>query len=146
MFAFGKILVGDWENGNILRLDPDISTDYVDTNTQTNIVRVRTFPHIVEDNYQRVFYTGFDADITVGTIAVYDRDPLISLSWSDDKGMTYSNPVTQSIGKKGAYLTTVSWNRLGMARDRVFKLSWSENIPNLALNGGFIDPPKVART
>lgn len=146
MFAFGKILIGDWENGNILVLDPDISTDYTDINTQTNIVRIRTFPHVVEDNYQRVFYKGFDADITVGTIDDYDIDPQISLSWSDDKGMTYGNPVMQSMGKKGNYLTTVSWNRLGMARDRIFKLSWSENIPNLALNGGFIDPPKVART
>lgn len=146
MFAFGKILVGDWENGNILHLDPNIATDYTDENPETNIVRIRTFPHQIANNYQRVSYLSFDADITVGTIDDYDRDPLISLSWSNDKGKTYGNPVTQSMGRKGEYLTTISWSRLGMARDRIFKLSWSENIPNLALNGGFIDPPKVFRT
>jgi hypothetical protein len=98
MFAFGKILVGDWENGNILHLDPDIATDYTNDNAQTKITRVRTFPHQIADNYQRVSYPGFDADITVGIIDDYDIDPLISLSWSDDKGKTYGNPVTQSMG------------------------------------------------
>jgi len=141
MFAFGKIIVGDWENGNLLVLDPDVSTDYTNDNTQTNIIRIRTFPHQLTKNYQRVHYPSFDADISVGIIQDYAVDPQISLSWSDDKGMSYGNPIMQSMGLKGAYLTTVSWNRLGMGRDRVFKLQWSENIPGLALNGAFIDPP-----
>ena len=33
-----------------------------------------------------------------------------------------------------AFLTTVIWNRLGMARDRVFKLQWSAPVKT-ALNG-----------
>lgn len=144
MFAFGKILVGDWENGNILELDPDLATDFVGTATQ--IVRIRTFPHQVSSEYQRVNYPSFDADITVGTDPVYDDNPMISLSWSDDKGVTYGNPVMQSMGNQGEYLTTITWNRLGQARDRVFKLQWSADIPNLALNGGFIDPPRVSRS
>ena len=48
----------------------------------------------------------------------------------------------QKMGKTGEYLTTVSWNRLGMARDRVFKLSWSENL-SCALNGGFVRRTKA---
>lgn len=144
MFAFGKIIVGDWENGNLLVLNPDVSTDYTNDNTQTNIIRIRTFPHQVAKNYQRVHYPSLDADISVGTIDAYERNPQISLSWSDDKGMTYGNPVMQSMGLKGEFLTTVSWSRLGMGRDRIFKLQWSENIPNLALNGVFIDPPLVS--
>jgi len=148
MFAFGKIIVGDWQNGNLLVLDPDVSTDYTNDNTQTNIIRIRTFPHQLAltrrgqiSSYERVHYPSFDADISVGIIQDYAIDPQISLSWSDDKGMSYGNPIMQSMGLKGAYLTTVSWNRLGMGRDRVFKLQWSENIPGLALNGAFIDPP-----
>ncbi len=63
--------------------------------------------------------------------------PMISLSWSDDRGKTFGFPVEQSLGDVGEYLTTVSWNRLGMARDRVFKLQWSASVKT-ALNGAFI--------
>ena len=48
------------------------------------------------------------------------------------------------MGKIGNFLTTVSWNRLGQARDRVFKVQWSANCKT-ALNGGFVDYKK-ART
>ena len=79
----------------------------------------------------------------VGTIAD-NSDPQVSLSWSDDKGVSYGNPVMQSMGQTGKFLTTISWNRLGQARDRVYKLSWTANCKT-ALNGGFIDS-KAAKT
>lgn len=63
--------------------------------------------------------------------------PMISLSWSNDRGKTFGFPVEQSLGDIGEYLTTVSWNRLGMARDRVFKLQWDAAVP-ISLNGAFI--------
>ena len=79
----------------------------------------------------------------VGDILDLEDDPQIYLSWSDNKGVTYGNPVAQSLGKTGEYLTTISWNRLGMARDRVFKLQWSTN-NDTALNGGFITRKRAA--
>ncbi len=142
MFAYGKILVGDFENGNLLELDVNIYTDYTPDAPIRPITRVRTFPHMI-DNNDRVSTLSFDADMQVGTIAD-DSDPQISLSWSDNKGVSYGNPVMQSMGKIGETLTTISWNRLGHARDRVFKLSWSENLKTV-LNGGFIERKK-ART
>lgn len=140
MFAFNAILVGDWQNGNLYQLSVDVMTD-----NGVPIVRIRTFPHLVdEDDYARVTYNDFDADMEVGTIEDLEDDPQIYLSWSNDKGKTYGNPVPQSMGKTGEYLTTISWNRLGQARDRVFKLQWStDNVT--ALNGGFITRKK-ART
>jgi hypothetical protein len=175
MFAFGLILVGDFENGNILRLDPDIYTDYFPATPTGPITRIKTFPHITGKNYERVSYKNFDADIAPGTIEqgaletiqkqVYlkgadgsyllgadgqlltgmdtiEVPPEIFLSWSDNKGVSYGNPVGQSMGKIGQYETTVSWNRLGMARDRVFKLQWSANLKT-ALNGGFVETAKA---
>ena len=143
MFAFGLILVGDVENGNILQLDPDTFTDYVSAaQPALPITRIRTFPHLI-DNNERVTTLSFDADMEVGTIGE-DMTPTISLSWSDNKGVSYGNPVIQTMGKIGDFLTTISWNRLGQARDRVFKLQWSENLKT-ALNGGFIERKK-ART
>lgn len=131
MFVNGVILVGAFDNGQLLQLDIDTFTD-----VGVPIVRVRTFPHSTDSN-QKITYLNFMADIEPGTIAD-DSDPQISLSWSDDKGKTYGNPVMQSMGKIGKYLTAPSWNRLGEARDRVFKLSWSTN-NSTALNGGFVD-------
>jgi hypothetical protein len=147
MFAYGANLIGDWESGNLLQLDINTFTDYTDANPTGSIVRIRTFPHststkysqlgVATTSYAKVSYNSFDADMEVGTI-LDDSDPQISLSWSDNKGVSYGNPVMQSMGKIGEYLTTITWNRLGQARDRVFKLQWSTN-NKTALNGGFIE-------
>ena len=62
----------------------------------------------------------------------------VYLSCSDDRGKTYGNPVGQTMGTTGEYLTSISWWRLGMARDRVFQLSWSDPVKT-ALSGAFVD-------
>lgn len=144
MFAFGIVLVGDFENGRILRLSPDVFTDYFPATPTGPITRIKTFPHVTGGKYERITYKSFDADITPGTIEDQEADPEIFLSWSDNKGVSYGNPVAQSMGKTGEFLTTVSWNRLGLGRDRVFKLQWSV-AAKVALNGGFIETVK-ART
>lgn len=63
---------------------------------------------------------------------------LISLRWSDDRGHSWSSPVTQSMGNPGEYRTSVQYQRLGMARDRVFEISWSTPFKT-ALQGAWID-------
>lgn len=136
MFADGVSLVGDWQNGQLLQLDIDTFEDVGQV-----VTRIRTFPHSVDSN-EKITYLNFTADMEPGTIAD-NSNPMVDLSWSDDKGRTYGNPVQQSMGKLGEYLTTITWNRLGEARDRVFKLSWSTN-NKTALNGGFIEN-KAAR-
>ena len=136
MFAFGYLLGGDWETGNLLKLTIDALTDYTSDSGNGPITRVRTFPHLV-DNNQRITYTSFEAEFEVGT-AGEDEEPEVSLSWSDNKGVSYGNPVMQSMGRIGDYLAVPQWSRLGMARDRVFKLSWSTT-NKTALNGGFVE-------
>jgi len=132
MFAFNKILGGDWENGKLLHLSLDLYKD-----EDQPIVWIRTFPHMTNNN-EKITYNSFDLDITVGTIEDQEDNPLVSLSWSNDKGKSYGNPVMQSLGKTGDYIAVPSWNRLGQARDRVFKVSGSANM-QMALNGAFID-------
>lgn len=133
MFFNNMNIIGDWENGKLLKLDSDVYTD-----EDQPITRIRTFPHIT-NNGDRVFYKQFAADIEVATLDDQnDEPPQISLSWSDDRGVTFGNPVMQSLGNYGNFLAQPSWNRLGMARDRVFKLQWSASIKT-ALNGAWID-------
>ena len=70
---------------------------------------------------------------------------LIFLLWSDDRGHTWSNPVGQKIGERGAYLTSVNWSRLGYARDRVWALEWSVPVKT-ALQGAWIDADTSAKS
>jgi hypothetical protein len=133
MFAYGVTVVGDWENGKLLELTLEAYTD-----EGSPIIRIRTFPHSTNNN-NRISYKNFQADMEVGTITDEEAEPMVSLSWSDDKGKTYGNPVEQSLGMTGDYLAVPSWNRLGMARDRIFKLQWSADCVT-ALNGGFMTP------
>jgi hypothetical protein len=133
-FAYGLNIVGDWQNGNIYALDPAVYAD-----NGSPITRIRSFPHLIADG-KRVTYTSFIADMQVGTEpgSLTSDPPMVSLRWSDDRGATYGNAVEQSMGSGGSYLVNIKWNKLGVARDRVFELSWSA-ATNTSLNGAFIE-------
>lgn len=131
-FAYGKVICGDWQNGNLYELSLDAYTD----NGQ-DIKRLRDFPHIVED-YNRVYYQGLIADMQVGSDTDPASEPTLSMAYSDTRGQTWSNALTQSLGRTGEYLTTPQYSRLGMARDRVFRLYWSGDFAT-ALNGVFLE-------
>jgi hypothetical protein len=131
-FAYGKLIVGDWQNGNLYAIDQDNYTD----NGQV-ITRVRTFYHMEDDSSNRVRYRSLILEMESGN--GYNNEEInVGLRWSNDRGKTYGNPVFQSLGSEGEYITVMQWNRLGMARDRVFEVSWSPPV-RTALNGVFID-------
>jgi len=138
MFWQGLNIVGDYANGNIYILDFDTYTD-----NGNPISRILTFPHMIEDG-DRVVYKNFIASMQVGTADPPDPnvDFPVSLRFSDDGGITYGQALVQSLGSGGDFLTQASWNRLGMARDRVFELSWSAPFKT-ALNGAFVDAVKL---
>lgn len=136
MFAFGQNIIGDYATGKLYKLNPDVFTDGGDP-----IRWVCSFMHMVGPDFQRVAYNNFDADMEVGNseqLTEDDPDPVVALDWSDDRGKTFGFPVEQSLGRQGEYFTTISWNRLGYARDRIFRLSWSAPVKT-ALNGGFAE-------
>lgn len=139
MFVFDQIIIGDWENGKLYSLSSDVFKD--DGNI---ILRIKDFCHLV-NNFDRVIYNSFDADMEVGTSIQTSEDapaPTVALSWSDDRGKSFGFPVEQSLGREGEYLTVISWNRLGYARDRVFRLQWSAALMT-ALNGAFVEARKA---
>lgn len=132
-FAYGLNLVGDYQNGNLYDMTNEAFTD-----NGIDIPRVRTFPHLVEDG-KRVIYDSFQADMATGQISGVGTDdpPQVSLRWSDNRGFSYGNRVMQSMGATGQYVTSPQWNRLGLARDRVFEISWSANT-DTALQGCWV--------
>jgi hypothetical protein len=90
----------------------------------------------------RISSKQFIADIEVGTDLDPEDDPMLSLRWSDNRGVSFGNIIQQSLGKTGQYQTIPAWNRLGFARDRVFELSWTASAAT-ALNGAFVDIEKM---
>lgn len=134
--AYNKIVVGDWQNGNLYTLNMNKYTD-----VGQPIVRIRSFPHMLNEG-DRVSYKSFQADMSVGQ-DLLPEDPQVYLRWSDNRGRSYSNPIAQTMGATGEYLINLQWQRLGLARDRVFELMWSIDA-DTALNGAFIDSQSAA--
>ena len=157
--AFGLNVCGDYQNGYLYSIDPNAYTD-----NGMPIIRIRTFPHLLDDG-RRLAYKSFIADLQSGALTGvqfqqppggffspdFNSDfnkipaaqsaqqvPLISLRWSDTRGASWSNYVRQQFGAAGQYAMSIKWSRIGMARDRVFELSWS--VPaQTALNGAFVE-------
>lgn len=133
-FNNGQNLVGDWQTGQVFALDVSNFTD----NGQP-MLHIRSFPHIAGKDGNRVLFRQFIADMEVGRGLPGDTaDPEVRLRWSDDRGASWGNYVFGSIGKVGEFLTSIQYQRLGYARDRVFELSWSAPVKT-ALNGAYVD-------
>jgi hypothetical protein len=122
-----QFLVGDYENGQIYRLDPNNYTD-----NGVHIRRVRRCPHLVTD-FQRQYFDELQIQFQPGvglqgieTFPLGENDiginPQAMLRWSNDGGSTWSNEHWSSIGKVGKYQNRIIWRRLGWSRDRIFEV------------------------
>jgi hypothetical protein len=129
--AYGQPIVGDWQNGNLYLWDVNSYTD-----NSNPIPRIRSFAHSVDDNSDRMRYREFIANMEVGNGAGYQPVPVF-LRWSDTRGKSWGNAISISLGLEGEYLTSLQFQRLGMARDRVFELSWSAPVKT-ALLGAWV--------
>src|SRR5205085_8006866 len=85
--AYGLNVGLDWQTGALLKIDQDAVTDLGQP-----IVRRRSFPHIVS-NGNRVSYSSFSADMQAGEVSGPNSE--IFLRYSDDRGRTWSNPISQ---------------------------------------------------
>lgn len=160
----GMNLVGDWQNGIIYQLSvsaftdngtpiprirtfPHMLNDGKRVSYSSFIADLQVGTISGQQSQQSANVGDFNADFSNDYSNANYPDaagsnvanpPKVTLRWSDTRGATWSNGVTQTIGSTGQYLTSVKFNRLGMARDRVFELSWDAPV-DTALNGAFID-------
>ena len=129
---YGMAVVGDWESGNLYAWDLNTYTD-----NGNPVPRIRSFAHSTDDNSDRIRYREFIANMEVGNgTGTNDLVPVF-LRWSDTRGKTWGNAISGSLGREGEYLTSIQFQRLGMARDRVFELSWSAPVKT-ALLGAWV--------
>jgi hypothetical protein len=120
----GNVLVGDYSNGKIYKLERNIYTD-----DGQNVKRLRRAPHLTVD-LQRQYFEELQLQFQpgVGLSTGQGQDPQAMLRWSSDGGSTWSSEHWTTIGKIGKYTNRAIWRRLGTARDRIFEVSVSDPV------------------
>jgi hypothetical protein len=118
-YVYSTHVVGDYENGKIYKLSSAVYSDAGD-----EITRMRIGPH-ASGGGNRIFYSKFQLDIETGVGldgTTQGTDPQAMMQFSDDGGHTWSNEKWTTMGKIGQKKVRAKWERLGAARDRVFKV------------------------
>lgn len=118
----GNVIVGDFENGNIYKMDLSSYTD-----NGSLIPRIRTCRHLTQ-GLARVFYSSLQLQFQPGVGDSTTPDPRANLEWSNDGGFTWSNGRLAKIGKTGAYKHRAIWRQLGEARDRIFRVTVTDPV------------------
>jgi hypothetical protein len=120
----GLVMVGDYSNGKIYKLD---KLNYTDDGQ--HVRRLRRAPHLVSD-FQREYFDELQIQFQpgVGLSTGQGENPQAMLRWSDNGGSTWSNEHWTTIGLIGKYANRAIWRRLGTARDRVFEVSISDPV------------------
>lgn len=123
--AFDEVVVGDHQDGRLYTYDLNYYLD-----DATPIRRMRQTAHISQDEKRMRFHSfQLQAEPGVGLAVGQGQNPIAILQWSDDGGHTWSNEHQASMGRMGKYLTRIKWRRLGVGRDRVFRVVTSEPVP-----------------
>ena len=120
------VIAGDHYAPRLLEISRSVTTDL-----GLPIERIRSWPHVVNDQ-KRTAHTQFVAAVQPGQLSPDE----VTLRWSDDGGQTWGQPLVQTVN--GATNGQYSWRRLGMARDRVYEISWTAE-GETALNGAWIE-------
>jgi hypothetical protein len=136
--AFGKHVVTDYSNGNVYVLDPTALND-----NGTVITKLRAAPY-VSDELKNLFIAFLQIDMETGNTTIEEGgvEPVAMLDWSDDGGHTWSNSYMSGlgfagIGLIGQYSKRVIWRRLGRTRQRIFRVTITDDI-KVAMIDAFI--------
>lgn len=133
-FFNGKMIVGDYSNGNLYVIDPTTLTD----NGQT-ISRVRRWRAMPQSTMQPARFSSLQLDMQTGVNVAPGTSPKVMLRWSDDGGHQWSNQRLMNAGAIGQTGFRVRSNQLGATRrnsglDRIFEVSVTDPIPVCFIN------------
>lgn len=124
VFAYDRIIVGDLE-GTMLY---DLSRDYLDEDGNP-IVRCRRSPHVTNGQSVSMHrYFTLDVETGIGISSGQGSDPQIMMRYSSDGARTWSAERWKTAGRMGAYKTRCKWEKLGIARDRVYEIYCSDPV------------------
>ncbi len=131
-------VVGDWEDGRLYAFD-------LGTYTDDGGILKRVRSTFVQDAALRnVFYALLEVDIEHGVGPgdwPLDQEPLLMMRQSRDRGHTWSNVRTRSMGKVGEYSKRCRFERCGSGRGMVFEISVTDPVKAVILGGVVIAEP-----
>ena len=141
-----KVVIGDFENGNIYAFDLD---DFSDNGGIQKWLRTWRALPTGQNNLRRTAQhtLQLDCESGVGLNLGQGSDPQVMLRFSDDGGHTWSNEHWKSMGKIGEYYKRVMWRRLGMTtklRDRVYEVSGTDPVKIAIMGAELILSPTNA--
>lgn len=122
VFAYRKLLISDYRNGNVYEFDKDTFTDNGDT-----ILRKRvTLP--VEANGRDIIVRKLEliAQKGVGLATGQGSDPMVMLEISRDRGHTWESLEWESLGEMGDYERSITWSGLGRAKSFTFAIKYTD--------------------
>jgi len=117
--------VGDYANGRIYKLKPDIYTDNGDTIAR-EIIGGHVFMPDGEEFFPSEIY--IDIETGLGLATGQGSDPQGMLSISRDGGHSFGTERWASAGKTGEYSHRMRWRRFKGTRDLVPKLRITDPI------------------
>lgn len=122
-YAFDKHFVSDRASASAYELSPTLTSDF-----GGNVLRrVRRAPGIASENLW-IRYSRFElyCQVGVGTNFGQGTEPTVTMRFSDDGGFTWSPEYQGYLGAMGRYTARVIWNRLGISRDRVYEVVFTD--------------------
>lgn len=101
------------------------------------IVRRRRTQILEQSNLELDFHSVV-LDVTTATTTDPAAEPQIKMRYSDDAGQTWTDWLSEPLGRIGEYQQRVKWAKLGAGRNRLFEFECSENL-NLTIIGGYAE-------
>jgi hypothetical protein len=125
-----KIIVSDYSNGNLYRLNPETFTE----NGQPLAFEVISRHLSFDDKRFSVDMLQLDMETGVGATTGQGSNPQIMLQVSTDGGHTWGTEQWATFGALGNYKTRAIWRRVsGIARDVVFKFRITDPVKRVIL-------------
>jgi hypothetical protein len=122
--CYGRVFVGHYADGRVGELNALTYAEWDD------VQRMSWIYGSAFDDGARLFHSELEIDVEtgVGLSQGQGSDPRATLYYANDGGQVFSAMPTRSLGAQGARRQRVRWNRLGMARDRVYRVDISDPV------------------
>lgn len=118
----GKHYVGDFENGKIY----EMSSAYYDDDGH-NIQRV-LYSQEIFGGRQLISFPNVQVTVEAGMGLAGGVAPQIGLEFSADRGKTWSNIVSRSVGATGQYGWQANWSEMGSGYSRIYRVTMTDPI------------------
>lgn len=126
--AYGRVLVGDSQDGRIGSMEPNTYKEY-----GFNIIRSVTLQHF-QNNMDALFLNSLELTVESGVGDADTPEPVIGLELSKDGGKTWGPIRFRKLGREGESRNRIIWRRNGrFARFFTARLSMSDPVKSVLI-------------